>query len=117
MHLYNFTDAQPFNSKNYYRLKQVDYDEYFTYSHVVSADFSTNSTYKIYSNPVKDILHIRNLSGFAKISILALSGSTIDKREVYNSSYDWNVKYLPDGTYYFRIEETIKLTTLKFVKQ
>ena len=114
---YNFIDEKPLNSKNYYRLKQVDHDGNSTYSKIVNVDFGKNSTYKIYSNPVKDILHISNLSGSAKISILSLNGSIIDKKEVYNSSYNWNVKYLSAGNYYLQIEENKKVTTLKIVKQ
>lgn len=49
---YEFTDKNPFPGKNYYRLKQVDYDGAFEYSHVEQVSFGADSELKVFPNPV-----------------------------------------------------------------
>lgn len=116
---YSFTDGQPFNGQNYYRLQQVDNDGKYTYSKVVGVDFPATLIYRLYPNPAKDILHLDGLNATANtsVSLIASDGHMIDKKIISASSYDWNTKYLATGTYYLRIEENKKVTTLKFIKQ
>ena len=46
---YQFTDDNPVQGLNFYRLKQVDIDGNFTYSNIVSLNFeNTNGVFKIY---------------------------------------------------------------------
>jgi hypothetical protein len=73
--------------------------------------------YSIYPNPVKDVLHLNNLSGNATISIITQDGRLVDKKTVAGSSYAWNVKDLSAGSYYVRIEADKAVTIMKFIKQ
>lgn len=116
---YTFEDLSPLNGGNYYRLKQVDKDGRSTYSKTVFVDFTKSTTIKIYPNPVKDLLQIDGLDASVKtnISIVDLSGRTLAKTSVTNSSYSWNIKQLPSGNYYLTIEAGKKITTLKFIKE
>jgi hypothetical protein len=60
-HQYNATDGKPLSGINYYRLKMVDLDQKFTYSRVVSADFSKAGLVPVvlYPNPTAGKLLIR----------------------------------------------------------
>jgi antitoxin component YwqK of YwqJK toxin-antitoxin module len=56
---YAFTDESPIEGINYYRLKQVDMDEAYEYSKVVSLMYSSKSEQdelRISPNPAKDVL-------------------------------------------------------------
>jgi uncharacterized delta-60 repeat protein len=114
---YSFEDYSPFNGGNYYRLKQVDANGKSTYSKVVFIDFSKANTIKLYPNPVKDIITLEGLKGTTNISIISLQGSVLAKATANSSTYTWNIKQLPPGTYYVSIEAGKNVTILKFIKE
>jgi hypothetical protein len=114
---YSFEDLNPFIGANYYRLTQVDKDGKSTYSKIVFIDFRKAATIKLYPNPVNDVITLEGLQGTSNISIIGLQGSILAKITATNSTYSWNIKQLPSGTYYVRIEEGKNVTTLKFVKE
>lgn len=114
---YSFEDFNPSNGGNYYRLKQVDADGKSSYSKVAFVDFSKPFTIKLYPNPVKDILTLEGLSTNANISIISLQGSVLAKTTAGSKTYTWDIKQLPAGTYYVRIEADKNFSTLKFVKE
>jgi len=86
---------------------------------VVFIDFGKLIAIKLYPNPVKDVLTLEGLTvnSKANISIISLQGSVLAKTTATNSTYTWNIKQLPAGTYYIRIEAGKNVSTLKFVKE
>ncbi len=70
-------------------------------------------------NPVKDILHIEGLSSAIpqKISVIDLSGKVLQQNFSSNSSCSFDIKQLPAGMYYVKIDEGGKTTSLKFIKE
>ncbi|MES2567304.1 MAG: lamin tail domain-containing protein [Bacteroidota bacterium] len=48
---YSVTDEEPINGISYYRLKQTDFDDNFSYSNIVSVTSKIEEEYKIYPNP------------------------------------------------------------------
>lgn len=58
-HSYSFTDARPFASKNYYRIKQIDKNGGYSYSKIISViiEDATNS-WVVYPNPVVDKVNL-----------------------------------------------------------
>ena len=56
---YSYSDNNPFDGANYYRLKMVDQDETFAYSRIQSIHFDFDAA--LYPNPVSDVIQIKNL--------------------------------------------------------
>ena len=116
---YSFEDLAPMVGGNFYRLKQVDADGHSTYSIIIYASFSKGIVIRLYPNPVTDKLTVDGLNqgSNATLSILNLQGAVIAKAATSNESYNWNLKQIPAGTYFLRVEVDGRVTTLKFVKQ
>ena len=56
---YTFTDERPLPGKNYYRLRQVDYDGQFSYSPVVTATFGKSHYMRLAPLPAVETLNIQ----------------------------------------------------------
>lgn len=66
---YTFLDSQPQTGLNYYRLKLVDADNKYSYSGTVSLDYALQADepfFKVYPNPVKDVLNVLFRQKFEK---------------------------------------------------
>jgi hypothetical protein len=57
---YAYTDKDPENGTNYYRLVQVDRDGNSTFSTIRTLDFSNNTSFHCYPNPVEGLLTIEH---------------------------------------------------------
>ncbi len=114
---YSFIDNKPGTAANYYRLQQFDADNNFTYSNVISVDFSPVDKYTVYPNPVKDIFTIDNLSGNTSLTLVDADGRVVLKTVTTNKSYNCNVKSLAAGVYYLQVNGGNKTSTVKIIKQ
>jgi hypothetical protein len=64
---YSFADATPLRGENYYRLKMVDRDETFAYSHIEHLNF--NGIALVYPNPVSASQNLTfNVGDWSKVS-------------------------------------------------
>jgi len=75
---YTFTDKNPI-PKNYYRLKQWDFDGKSEYSRVIFVKGSFTD-FVIYPNPVKDHIFIKNLTQSNEVVIRNLAGKIMLKQ-------------------------------------
>ena len=58
-HSYSFTDARPFASKNFYRIKQVDKNGSYSYSKTISVTIDeATSSWVVYPNPTTDKVNL-----------------------------------------------------------
>ncbi len=116
---YSFEDQNFLNGQNYYRLKQIDLDGRFSYSKIVSIDFSDFQTIKLYPNPVKNMLRVEGLNPLKNttLSIVDASGKLIQQLGTMSRSYTYDLQNLSNGTYYLKVEADKKITKLKFVKE
>ena len=56
---YSFTDEFPFANKNYYRLKQIDFDQKYSFSAVLQISHQLNTEFNIYPNPATEFINIK----------------------------------------------------------
>lgn len=84
---YWFTDTQPENGVNLYRLKMIDQDGTFAYSRMVSVGPSFGAVAKMYPNPFSEKLKFdsKNISDVKSIEILNQSGKVFVQK-----NYDGN---------------------------
>jgi hypothetical protein len=114
---YSFTD-NPDNisagSKNYYRLKQVDYDGHFSYSNQVDAESQPDEYFlsQNYPNPFNPTTNIKFTipeAGSVKIKIFDILGSEVktlvdETRSPGTYELNINTSGLSSGVYFYSME-------------
>jgi hypothetical protein len=116
---YSFTDIQPVNGENLYRLKMIDNDDTYAYSRIVSVIFESEILAMAYPNPAIDKLTISadDWNKVEKVQILNLSGTVIYESG-NKAGPEINVSDLTPGSYVLRIVHTSGIQkTQKFVKR
>lgn len=105
---YQFTNNAPVRGRNYYRLKQVDFDGQFEFSEVIALEFSKESLWEIYPNPVAEELSIRfdneeNASVF--VHIFNANGQLIQTKTMDGNAENLqiNVEELKAGLYFLQV--------------
>jgi hypothetical protein len=103
---YDFSDLKPFGGINFYRLKMVDKDDTFTYSHISKLNFDLNTEIAIYPNPASNQLYFSGVNSktFKELVLTDLNG-----RSVYASR-----TLLPDGLDVSKIPHGLYLLNLSF---
>ncbi|MBL7859420.1 MAG: T9SS type A sorting domain-containing protein [Cyclobacteriaceae bacterium] len=117
---YDFFDSKPLNGKNYYRLKNIDFDGSFDYSPVVYVDWQSSSDIVLYPNPITNREFMLELDGEVtpgtSISVLNTVGLEIMQRKVLQSE---ELISLPDdtkaGIYFVKIQRQESSRTIKVV--
>jgi hypothetical protein len=116
---YTYTDEEPFADNNYYRLKQIDYDGEFEYTHLVSVKYGKSDkaeNLRIFPNPVTDRL---NIIGTPKgqATIYNMLGQPVKRFTISNETSSIDVVDLPKGQYILRIQQQNgNMVTKQFVK-
>lgn len=111
---YTFTDEQPLNGLNYYRLKQTDYDGKSSYSKVVALDHTVSGPVSIYPNPAGFTLHITGLSeDKVPCQVVNGQGQVMLSGVVSSSTESIGIESLAPGLYFLRIGEQ----DIQFIKQ
>lgn len=119
---YRYLDAHPQKGLNYYRLKQVDFDGTFVYSHVISAKNGTENGLQLAPVPALDDLRVsfaEPLPEGTAYEVLDLFGRMI-KNGIFASEsnlYHLNLADLPQGTYIFRVAQGPEMLSQAFIKQ
>ncbi len=99
---YDFTDNNPLQGENLYRLKMIDraadgVDGAFTYSRVRAVRFEYAPLATAYPNPVTDKLLFNNPASVAKARLIDQTGKTV--LEAANPVEGLWVRHLPGGLY------------------
>lgn len=111
---YTYTDKNPLPGTYYYRLKQIDLDDKFTYSLVKSAGIKAPGELILYQNtpnPFTGTTNIRfNLAkaGKIKLSVFDVHGREVkvilsEMRQAGTHLVPFNARALSSGIYYYRL--------------
>ena len=87
---YLFTDSEPYDGSNYYRLRQTDYDGSENYSKIIEVHWETDRDYVIiYPNPLSSgqELQIQKSERFQFVDIVDLNGRKKSVNELNQGSY------------------------------
>jgi Secretion system C-terminal sorting domain len=87
--LYSFTDNNPTDGDNYYRLKMVDQDGKFAYSKVVKVNFDL-SIISVFPNPAKDRIYLKNNINFTNGEQITFEMFNTLGQQVVNRSLNTN---------------------------
>jgi len=120
---YQFRDVAPFSGTNYYRLKQVDINGSFEYSHVEVVKFEGRITddVLVYPNPVDEAIYIEYSLDYntnIQVELFNVTGKKVFS-ETYNSAKNnWQIKTdgFPSGTYFLHINSPTGTITRKMIK-
>ena len=104
---YNFTHQHPDFGTNYYRLKQVDFDENFEYSDIVQIKYNnSNNEIKVFPNPTYDKINFEVLpETTGTFEIYNQTGQLMQEEKNIDSENSFSLKQFPTGWY------IIKFTT------
>ena len=116
---YSFVDEAPL-SVNYYRLKQVDFDDKFEYSSIVSVNMPiSKKNFTVFPNPVTEQLNwtTNSLDTEGSIQIFDMKGSLVKTRQSAGNQLD--VQDLSNGLYQIRFIDRhgTTLESARFVKK
>ena len=117
-----FTDKEPINGNNYYRLKQMDIDNQFQYSKIIKASFNDMGiSFKVYPNPVANALIIKSdeeVIGKKPIARLFDSqGKLLKTFSISDVSQSLNTSLLRSGVYTIIIDLKNEKQHIQFIKE
>lgn len=102
---YQFIDRAPAFGSNYYRLKQIDFDEVFEFSNIVSVVLMKENEIEIFPNPTNGMLQIvGNNIEIEEVKITDYSGKEIVKQLVSDQLTHIDISTLPNGIYYISLK-------------
>ena len=100
---YFFTDEEPVQGINYYRLNQIDLNGNQKYSQVKSVSFSdTNLSVSIYPNPFKGEFTVCSLQSNAQLQIYNSTGKMVFETTVYREQETINLGGA-SGMYFYKV--------------
>ena len=118
---YQFIDASPLPGDNYYRLKQLDKDNKFTYSKVIKLNFGKDAIVKLSPNPASSYLHVTLENVGSAITVTLLDGNGRSVKQVIlsqgTSSADISLAGIGRGVYTVRMIGPSGVQTQKLVIQ
>ncbi len=124
---YNFEDIKPLVGTNYYRLKQIDRNNHFSYSRTILVKGGSKGSFAInilYPNPATDLIKIvlaNDVAGPIDIIVADVAGKVyIQQRSAAiagENHYSIDVAKLAKGMYYLKaIGGDGDITVSKFIK-
>jgi hypothetical protein len=124
-HRYTFTDTAAPHDKNYYRLKEIDRDEKFTYSRIIEVDGALQKNpFTVSPSPFTtgvDIVFARAVQGRTDIRLLDMTGKTLLRRNNVIAAQDrihidLSGLSLPAGIYLLEVRTGTGAYTSKIIK-
>ncbi|MFD1629850.1 beta strand repeat-containing protein [Pseudopedobacter beijingensis] len=118
---YNFTDTNPLNGNNYYKLVQVDKDGTATELGIRTVTFNFPlSTFNLYPNPTTELVHSSfSSNSYNLLTIADLNGRVLQQLQIQagESSITVSLADYPAGTYLLRFSGKDGAVIKKVVKR
>jgi hypothetical protein len=112
---YNFNIPKHYSNLNYYKLKQVDFDNSYSYSNILYLDCQSKSKIEIFPNPFTDELNLKVHSNeLIQYQISTVLNQVISAGHVNSESSTIKLLDLPSGIYFIKINGT---NSYKIIKQ
>lgn len=122
-HHYQFLHTRPTLGLNYYRIKQVDYSDEYSYSKIISVPFNPSLRHtpiNIYPNPTKEFLQLSgelNPSESTQLKLLNSLGQEVGLFRNIQAETPINIAHLPPGSYTGILQLGKETHSISFVKQ
>lgn len=117
-HLYSYTDNKNVNGGScFYRLKMVDKDGRFDYSHVIYLNEKVIPTFTVFPNPVKELATIGGLKPNGTIRLIDLDGKVLQQQKVSSQNVTLQMGKFAKGTYLVQYVSDENVVTQKILKQ
>ena len=107
---YENFDASPIVGTNYYRLKIVDTDGSFSYSKIVSVEFSSLKTLVfLFPNPSKNRVYLseNTFKNEEIVEIVDISGKVVTRTTVGQGRTGFDIQALANGTYFLKVNDLV----------
>lgn len=108
---YNFTDENPLNGVNYYRLKQTDFDGRFSYSNIVALSNKTTA-FSIWNSAETLFIKGDNENSTSSLKIYNLLGELVLEK-YFQENITINTTDFSSGIYLVKIQSNENLITQK----
>ncbi len=103
---YTFTDEAPLSGKNYYRLKQLDFDGVFDYSEIVSVEMDIEQPdLRVFPNPVGEVLNVQGITA-GQVTIYNTLGQPMRNLAITSDNMQIAMQDFPKGHYMVEIIPT-----------
>jgi hypothetical protein len=120
---YVFKDEEPISNLEYYRLKQVDYDEAYEYSPILIEILQNVlvSSFEIYPNPARSMININSArSSFGHfintyLQMINNNGQQVAKWSAEDIVSDLDISGYQKGIYYLRLVNAKEVITQKLL--
>mgnify|MGYP000253525652 CR=1 FL=1 len=118
-HLYEYLDNEPQTGVNYYRLKQIDFNEDFYHTKEIAIEYEDTGVpgFNVYPNPTTDYLTIEanaQTQVIRDIELYNITGQLVRQQVIDNkTSVLLDIQDLPNGTYIVRINQTVNTKIIK----
>ena len=119
-HSYSITDNKPAGGINFYRLKEIDKDNKFYYSPVVSVNFDELQALEIYPNPAENFTNIHSRrEPILEVKVFDITGNLVQSIESGSglSTVRINTAELPKAVYIIRVKTRSATYRQKLFKQ
>lgn len=107
---YEYTDENPLPGVNYYRLRMVDKDDKFAYSHIAEVNFEDDIAVQILPNPTKgavELMFTASTEGSTTVNVLDISGRLLQTRTIErqrgSNSVSLDLGSLAQGVYWIAL--------------